>query len=172
MRDVVWAELAQRHDMDRDVPSTWTTLEPTGLKTSKQHRAFAPICGPRLTAALDDLFGADRWVPPKQFGNVLVTLPNATSWRVPAKVWHSDFPPTLPRDELRAVKVWALLDDIDAGGGGTPQLAGSHRAFAQYLERTGDVDYKRAKFGFLDSHGWLQLLTHDDGTEHRNDVLI
>jgi ectoine hydroxylase-related dioxygenase (phytanoyl-CoA dioxygenase family) len=98
----------------------------------------------------------------------LVTMPNATEWRVPHKIWHSDFQPTLPTDHLAVVKVWALFGDVAPGGAGTPQLCGSHRAFARYVETTGETDYKRAKFGFLKSHPWLRALSTDDGSPDRN----
>ena len=169
MRDVVWSELDRRYGIARDDPSTWNRHEPTGLKSTKKSGAFAPMCGPVVTQTLDALFGPQRWQRPKHFGNVLVTMPNDGPWRVPDKIWHSDFPPTLPVDRLLAVKLWALFADVEAGGGGTPQLAGSHGLFARYLARTGDHDYKRAKFGFLNSHPWLKALSHDDGDPARNE---
>jgi ectoine hydroxylase-related dioxygenase (phytanoyl-CoA dioxygenase family) len=128
------------------------------------------MCGPVISDALDALFGPGGWQPPKGFGNVLVTMPTAGPWRVPHKIWHSDFQPTLPTDHLVAVKLWALFDDVDPAGGGTPQLAGSHALFARYITRTGERDYKRAKFGFLDSHPWLKALSRDDGDPARNDM--
>jgi hypothetical protein len=130
MVDAMWKELYRRYGIDRADPSTWDRHPPTGMRSSKKSRAFEPICGPTLAGALDDLFGADRWEPPKNMGNVLITMPNATDWRVPHRIWHSDFEPTLPTDRLAALKVWALCGPLAPGGGGTPQLAGSHRLFA------------------------------------------
>jgi hypothetical protein len=172
MRDVVWRELGRRYGIERDDPSTWNRHEPTGLTSTKKSRAFTPMCGPVISKTLDALFGAGGWQPPKGFGNVLVTMPSPGSWRVPHKVWHSDFPPTLPTDRLAAVKLWALFDDVDPGGGGTPQLAGSHALFARYIARTGERDYKRAKFGFLDSDPWLKALSRDDGDPGRNNAFM
>jgi hypothetical protein len=172
MRAVVWRELARRYEIERDDPTTWDRHEPTGLKSTKKSAAFAPICGPAVTLALDALLGPGRWGQPKQFGNVLVTMPNAKSWRVPHQTWHSDFPPTLSPERLVAVKLWALFDDVEAGGAGTPQLAGSHALFAQYVARTGERDYKRAKFGFLNSDPWLKALTRDDGDPNRNQMFM
>jgi hypothetical protein len=169
MRDVVWDELARRHRIERDDRSTWYRHPPTGLATTKKSGAFAPICGPVVATLLDSLFGSGRWRRPKHFGNVLVTMPNTQEWRVPHRVWHCDYQPTLPADRLRVVKLWALFDDVEPGGGGTPQLAGSHLAFARWVARTGERDYKRAKFGFLDSHPWLRALTRDDGEPDRNE---
>ncbi|HEY7136434.1 MAG TPA: phytanoyl-CoA dioxygenase family protein [Acidimicrobiia bacterium] len=172
MRDVVWSELARRHGIEHDDPTTWYRHPPTRLTTTKKSGAFAPICGPVVAAFLDSLFGCGGWRRPKHFGNVLVTMPNALEWRVPDRVWHSDFQPTLATDRLRVVKLWALFDDVDPGGGGTPQLAGSHRAFARWVSQSGEHDYKRAKFGFLESHPWLRTLTQDDGDPHRNRRLV
>jgi hypothetical protein len=172
MCEVIWNELWRRHGIDRVDTTTWDRHPPTGLTSSKRSRAFAPICGPQLEVVLDALLGTGRWQRPKSFGNVLVTMPNRAVWRVPAAIWHSDFEATLPADRLVAVKVWALCDDVDPGGAGTPQLVGSHRAFARYLRTTSDRDYKRCKFGFLRSHPWLHTLTHDDGAGDRNHHLM
>ena len=168
MRAVVWNELNRRYEIERDDPTTWHRHEPTGLRTTKKSAAFSPMCGAPLATMLDALFGEDGWERPKNFGNVLVTMPTPGEWRVPHKVWHSDFEPTLPRDRLVAVKCWALFDDVAPGGGGTPQLAGSHRAFARYLKQTNERDYKQAKFGFLGSDPWLRALASDDGDPDRN----
>jgi hypothetical protein len=165
MRDVMWNELRHRYGIEPTDPSTWNLHPPTGMKSSKRSRAFEPILGPIVVDALDDLFGPDRWVRPKNLGNVLVTMPNAATWRVPHKIWHSDFEATAPSHRLFAVKLWALCGDVEPGGGGTPQLAGSHNLFARYLEGGADLDYKAAKAGFLRSHPWLKGLTRDDGVD-------
>jgi hypothetical protein len=169
MRDAIWNELRSRYEIERDDRATWYRHAPTGLRTAKKSVAFAPICSPAVREALDGLLGVGSWQPPRQYGNVLVTMPDTDDWRVPHRVWHADFPPTLPTEPLRAVKLWALLDDIGPGGGGTPQLEGSHVAFARYLATNPEPDYKRAKFGFLASHPWLRALTRDDGDPHRNE---
>jgi hypothetical protein len=169
---VIWSELRRRHGIVRVDSTTWHRHPPTGLTSSKRSTAFAPICGPNVARALDALLGAGRWQRPKTFGNVLVTMPTSEVWRVPAAIWHSDFEATLPADRLVAVKLWALCDDVEPGGGGTPQLEGSHRAFARYLQTTTDRDYKRCKFGFLRSDPWLHTLTHDDGAADRNQDLM
>jgi hypothetical protein len=168
MRDVIWRELLYRYEVERDDPATWYRHAPTGLTTAKKSPAFAPICSRAVGEVLDVLLGAGSWQPPKQYGNVLVTMPDTDAWRVPHRIWHADFPPTLATDRLPAVKLWALLDDIEPGGGGTPQLEGSHVAFARYLATNPETDYKRAKFGFLASHPWLRALTRDDGDPGRN----
>ncbi len=172
MQQVLWRELERRHGMVRDDPSTWTVLAPTKLVSTKESRVFDPICSPAVVAILDQLMGAGRWRRPEQFGNVLVTMPGPAPWRVPHAIWHSDFEPGFPPDELFAVKLWALCDDLEPGGGGTTQLAGSHRLFGRFLETTDDRRYKEVKFAFLRSHPWLRALTRDDGEPDRNERFL
>lgn len=156
MRDVLWAELATRHGMDRDDRSTWTTLRPTGLKTTKTHRVANAILGPRLRSALDHLLGT--WIEPPHHGQVLVTMPTGEPWSVPHRQWHTDVGFDAPMDELPAVKIWALLADLDPGGGGTPQVAGSHRVIAHHLSTTDERDFTTIRDQVLRSHPWFRTL--------------
>ena len=172
MQDVLWDELRTRHGIERSDRSTWKAGEAFGMKTSKRSKAFEPICGPAVAHVLDELLGEGGWERPKQFGNVLITFPNATAPRVPHRIWHSDFDPGFHPDHLFAVKLWALCDDVAPGGGGTPQLLGSHNLFARYLASTPTRHYKETKFGFLRSHPWLEALTRDDGDPDRNERFL
>lgn len=174
MCGVVWRELDRRYGIERGDRSTWDRHPPTGLKSSKKHSAFAPILGPAVRAVLDQLLGAGEWREPKHLGQVLVTMPNATTWRVPHRLWHGDFPYHLNPERPPVVKLWALCADHGAGGGATPQLLGSHHVTARYLEAYGqpDREYKRVRDGVLRSHPWLRSLTSDDGAGDRNDRLM
>lgn len=173
MRGVLWREMANRHGVLRDDRSTWDRHRPDGLKSTKKSSAFDPIFGPVVRRALDDLFGAGRWREPKHMGQVLATMPNATEWRVPHKLWHSDFDPSVAVDAgLFAVKFWAFFDVVEPGQGGTPQLAGGHKLFARFLETLGDREYKHARDAFMRSHPWLRSLSTDDGDPCRNERLM
>jgi hypothetical protein len=169
MRDVVWAELAARHGMARDDPATWLPYGPTGMVTSKKHRAFEPILGPALRDALDDLLGPGRWSEPKHHGQVLITMPNADRWVVPSRLWHTDIGYE-SLDVLVGLKHWALVDTVEPGGGGTVQLAGSHRSLLRYVQlaRPENREYKRVRDGFLRSHPWLRSLAAPDEDPDRN----
>jgi hypothetical protein len=171
MQDVLWEELSRRYGIDRADASTWDRHPPTGLKTSKKSRVFAPILGPAVTAAFDQLFAPAAWVPPKHSGQVLVTMPvRESEWRVPFHLWHADFQYYAPFRPLFALKYWALFGDVEAGGGGTLQLAGSHRLVEQYLEGVPpeEREYKRVRDGFLRSHPWLRALSTADDDPDRN----
>jgi hypothetical protein len=170
MRDVVWKELFRRYGIDRSDAATWGSHPPTGMKTSKRHRAFAPILGPDVRRVFDDLFGADRWVGPKHFGQVLVTMPAAQPWRVPARVWHADFQYYAPFEPLFALKYWGLFSDLEPGGGGTLLLAGSHRLTARFIagRSHAEREYKRVRDALLRSHPWLKALSSEDDDPGRN----
>lgn len=169
MRGVLWRELDNRYAIKRDDPSTWDLHPPTGLKSTKKSSAFNPILGPVLRGALDDLFGCGGWQEPKHMGQVLMTMPNATEWRVPHKIWHSDFEPDARGRGLFALKWWTFFDVVEPGQGGTPQLAGGHNLFARFLETCPDLEYKYCRDTFLKSHEWLRALTKDDGLPGRTE---
>jgi ectoine hydroxylase-related dioxygenase (phytanoyl-CoA dioxygenase family) len=169
MREVLWAELTERHGMDPSDRSTWTTVRPTGLKTTKRHPAANAILGPRLRSALDDLLGA--WTQPPHQGQVLVTMPMAEAWSVPHRQWHTDAGFDQPTDELPGVKIWALLNDLEPGGGGTPQVAGSHRVIARHLTTTSERDFTTIRDEVLRSHPWFLTLTSAE-TDGRSSYLM
>jgi hypothetical protein len=159
MRDVLWGELAARHGMDRDDRSTWTPARPTGLKTTKSSRTANAILGPRLRSVLDGLLG--EWVEPRHQGQVLVTMPEGVQWAVPHRQWHTDVGFEEP---TYAVKIWALLGDLAPGGGGTPQVAGSHRVIERFLTTTGEREFKAVRDQVLRSDPWFRNLTSPERT--------
>jgi len=101
-----------------------------GLKTSKAIGNRRPdlealIDEPALLAAVDALLdgrGFDRSVYRRP--QVLFTLPNADHWTVPTG-WHVDVP-RLASARRPGVQLFACLDAVEPGGGGTVAVAGSH----------------------------------------------
>jgi len=57
---------------------------------------------------------------------LLFTLPNATTWTVPATIWHLDMP-RLPAGGVPGVQLFTFLEPVLPEGGGTLVVAGSHR---------------------------------------------
>jgi ectoine hydroxylase-related dioxygenase (phytanoyl-CoA dioxygenase family) len=157
MRAVIWRELERRHGIVEGDRSTWTVERPYGMKSSKKSRVFAAILGPEVRAVLDDLFGSGAWIEPKHMGQVLITFPGSAPWAVPSKLWHADFA-SEGVEGLFAVKLWAVVGDLPPGAGGTPQLAGSHRAFARHLATLENREYKHARDSFMRSHPWLRSI--------------
>ncbi|HEY1752670.1 MAG TPA: phytanoyl-CoA dioxygenase family protein [Caulobacteraceae bacterium] len=103
----------------------------TGLKTSKaignkRPEIEALLDEPVLLAAVDALLEGrpfDRRVFHRP--QVLFTLPNIDAWRIPPG-WHADGP-RLASGMSPGVQMFACLDRVEAQGGGTLMVAGSHR---------------------------------------------
>ncbi len=103
----------------------------TGLKTSQvignRHPELAALVEePTLSAAVDALLEGRPYERPgpNRRPQALFTLPNARTWTVPSH-WHSDSP-RLASGQSAGVQLFAFLDRVDAGGGGTLAIAGSH----------------------------------------------
>lgn len=103
----------------------------TGLKTSEvignRHPELAALIEESaLAAAIDALLeGCPYERPgPNRRPQVLFTLPNAQTWTVPSG-WHSDRP-RLASGQSAGVQLFAFLDLVEARGGGTLAIAGSH----------------------------------------------
>ena len=103
----------------------------TGLKTSQvignRHPELAALIEePALAAAVDALLEGHPYERPgpNRRPQVLFTLPNAQTWTVPSG-WHSDSP-RLVSGRSAGVQLFTFLDVVDARGGGTVAIAGSH----------------------------------------------
>lgn len=169
MRRVLWRELEKRHGILEHDPSTWTPGPAWKLETTKKSAAFAPMLSDTVRVTLDGLFGPGRWKGMKHAGQVLVSFPHAEAWVVPHELWHSDFETEPATDGLFGVKHWSFFGSVAPGGGGTPQIAGSHKLFARYLETAPTKEYKKAKHGFMRSHPWLKGLSTEGDVEHPGD---
>ena len=58
---------------------------------------------------------------------LLLSVPNAKAWAVPPNGWHVDLPKLRNRGTPPGVQLFALLDTVRPGGGGTVVVTGSHR---------------------------------------------
>jgi len=103
----------------------------TGLKTSEvignRHPELAALVEESaLAAAVDALMDGRPYERsgPNRRPQVLFTLPNAQTWTVPAG-WHLDSP-RLASGQSAGVQLFAFLDVVEARGGGTLAIAGSH----------------------------------------------
>ena len=96
---------------------------------------------------------------------LLFTLPNAESWTVPHSIWHLDLP-RLPDSGLPGVQMFAFLDTVAPGGGGTLVVTGSHRLLNEGRRISSKQLKKRLKRepyfrdlmsrGFADRHRFIR----------------
>lgn len=170
MRDAVWRyaerKVGLREDDRATWPDGWLAISWKGLK---RNRAFDPLTNnTAVTNALDAIFDADGWEPPKPGAQILMSLPTPGPWKLP-DTWHMDCGFERPTWPVFAVKLFAFFGTVEPMGGGTMLLPGSHRVVERYRETIppGTGAGKHTWRPFMKQDPWLaQLLDSnrsDDG---------
>jgi hypothetical protein len=140
IHDVVWRYAERKAGVSPDDPSSWPDDRHLRIswKGLKRNRAFGVVIeNADVRAALDAVFGPDRWQPPKPGAQVLVSLPAAGPWGLPDG-WHMDCGFERPTWPVFAVKLFAFFGDVAPQGGGTMLLPGTHRLVDRYRSATDD----------------------------------
>jgi hypothetical protein len=155
MCDSIWSFLRERDAIEQARPDSWPVGPVAQFQRLSRSAAFESLGrADRLTAAVDDLIGIGQWrLGPS---GVLVTFPqHDVVWAVPTSAWHLDAPPQ-NLGKVVGVRVFVILEELRAHGGGTLVLAGSHRLVNRYLAisgpnpRSGDI---KSRLG--SAHPWL-----------------
>jgi hypothetical protein len=173
MEERVWAWLERRYGLSRADPASWSVAAPTGLQGLKRQAVFDAIGSEITCGALDALLGPGGWRRPRDWGGFLVNFPGAEPWKVPSRVWHTDFGFRGPLDRPFGALVFSFLSDVPPAAGGTVVVEGSHRVIRQYL-----VEHPRAALGtmktvrhaLMQSDPWLRTLAaspEDPGRRER-----
>ena len=158
--DRVWAHLAGR-GIERDDPTTW----PEGAVHQLHGIGSSPGQERGYARALDAVLGAGRWKGNKRGGQVAVTFPTPGPWTLPTRTWHADAPYTEPLEPLGGALLFAFIEPVEAGSGGTLVLAGSHRAAARFAAARATVRTDKmatTRKAFFRSHEWLHALVRDE----------
>jgi hypothetical protein len=135
----IWAALARQLGAVRDRPETWTNNRQPELKQMARAGVFASVLSPRLRTLLGDFFGGRDWrlqasYEPRPLGVIFPTPERR--WNVPTLHWHLDRAESVSTRPVGVadhpwpgvVRLFAYLDVVEPGGGGTVYVAGSHRA--------------------------------------------
>jgi hypothetical protein len=124
----IWADLSVRFGIDRGRHETWTKERPAQFQVLTESGAFDGLA-PGLQALADAFLGEGAWERPRHVCLPLVTFPTG-SWEVPHTMWHVDLPADDTITRPQVVRVFVLLDRVEAKGGGTCYVEGSHRVIA------------------------------------------
>jgi hypothetical protein len=135
IRDTVWSHVERRSEVRRLEPATWATKLQITFKPLKGKAVFAPLIdNAAVGLALDAIFGQNGWRHPKAPGaQILLTMPTMEPWVLPSG-WHMDCGFEQPTWPVFAVKLFAFFDEVEAEGGGTLLLSGSHRLVERYAK--------------------------------------
>jgi hypothetical protein len=158
--DRIWEHLDRSNGVARDRRETWTLDQPSGLRAITAEPQFNALGSSAVRSALDRVLGAGRWQTPRRWGRPLIAFPaGRRPWTLPTGgAWHNDFVPLRTDDGERAVQIFVILNDLDAHGGGTLILTGSHRLITQYIADTGEAPHPRRVRHALSDHPWLREL--------------
>ena len=164
MADAIWRHVDRNTPCRRHDPATWDA-RPVSFKRLKQHAAFDHlITNPSVAGALDVIFGPRGWTPAKAGPQILMTFPNVPAWHLPHRLWHTDAsfaPRTFP---TFGVKLFACVEPVRPGGGGTLTIAGSHRLVERYrptLPRDARAAMSSLWGGFMRQDPWLRELARE-----------
>jgi hypothetical protein len=132
-RHVIFQHLEQ-HGVAKD--GAWRPAEempPAGMfdgmamvKLLNRHPAIIELAGGDTAAAASALVDGQIDLSMSRAPGLLFTLPGTGVWTVPHQNWHQDIP-RLPEAGPSGVQIFAMLDTVEPGGGGTLVVAGSHR---------------------------------------------
>jgi hypothetical protein len=180
MVGAVWRYLESRTDVRRDDAASWPPRPGVSLKRLKRNRAFDPLLqNDSVRSALDGIFGAGGWKPPRPGAQVLVTFPNPDRgqppWRVPSELWHMDCGFDTPTWPTFAVKLFACMGEVRPQGGATFALAGSHRLverFGATLDPDDRGGNKRTWGRFMRQTEWLTSLCTPGPEPERSERLL
>lgn len=171
MVDRIWSYLDEQQNMRRSERASWVEGGIRGLNGLKQHSEFQRFASPMIVSVINDFLGEGNWSQPSMWGQILVTFP-AVEWNwnslfqglvdVETVTWHTDYPYDVPPNELVGVQIFALLADLDSGGGGTMVVEGSHRLIRNFVNDQPTetlAKMKRARVALMRSHPWLESIS-------------
>jgi hypothetical protein len=113
MADRIWSFLSRQSGVDRNDQATWSTTRPTGFQPVSRGGELDGERSAVVSAAVDDLIATSEvhWERPR----VLMTFPDADlPWTVPSAGWHFDYVPRQVQPGLRALQVFAVLNEAFA----------------------------------------------------------
>ena len=95
-------------------------------KRLKKNGQLRDVISPEVNEIVIKLTGSSEFDTLLAKPQLLYSSPVSDAWTVPHTVWHLDFP-RLNSGMLPGVQVFACVDRVEVGGGGTLVVSGSHR---------------------------------------------
>jgi hypothetical protein len=169
MRERVW-ETLEAKDIRRDDPESWNQISGSFFRKTNETGAFNPMATPIVRQALDGLFGDTFWEEPPYWGGPMVTFRNRDTWEIPRGGWHLDGPAGRSVDAFTRVAVFAFLERVEPGGGGTVVAAGSHKVVRDTIAAAlpkGAWSSGKMRKALQKTEPWFGDLLSKDGPEER-----
>jgi len=164
LQERMWTELREDFGIDRCDRRTWWQPRQS-LHRAKRDPLQCAVASDRLLGAISALLGPVRWRVPSNWGVVLVTFPNPGSgdWSLPTAGWHFDFELHRNVTSLGGLFVFTFFSVVEACGGGTLIVEGSHRLLRQFHAELSPAEqqepHRLVRRRFLRFDPWLKALT-------------
>jgi hypothetical protein len=129
----VWSYAESKTGVRRSDRSTWPSGPlPISWKGLDRRHILDAIAGsPMVLRALDAIFGAGGWKPPRRGAMVFLTMPSEGPSTL-SDGWHMDSGFERPTWPVFGVALFAFFGEVGPRGGGTLLLPGSHRVVERY----------------------------------------
>ena len=98
----------------------------TALKGCSESALFRDLLTAEVLAIARQLVGGEEVTPTPPMMQLLFTPPNAAEWTLPYNMWHVDLP-RMGDLGWAGVQMFTFLDTVAPRGGGSLEVAGSHR---------------------------------------------
>lgn len=171
MQAFLWEQIKTAHGAHKEDRETWACFagtwnhSPRGLNKAANDLVYAPVAGPRMCKAIDQLLGPGTWSVPKSWGGFLVSFPrpDPSPWSLVADGWHWDGQVNFDHpNRLHGLFIFTFYSSVGPQGGRTLALSGSHRLLQRFLRSLAPGD--RPKHTplikrFAASHPYLAELT-------------
>ena len=168
-----WSFMEQQN-VHRNSPESWPEGQVYGISELKRESEFAEIGSPATLSGINDLLGEDGWRQPSTWGQILATFPATDgrwSWNsifqrqvnVETILWHTDYEYDLSPDALAGVQVFAILNELTIGGGGTLVVEGSHRVVREFVRHRSPqalANMKQNRLALMNSDPFLQAISN------------
>ena len=135
VRTVIWRKVEERYGMAESDPSTWRP-EWCGINKDQIDGSARTQVSERLSDAISQILDQSPWRPLRTYGGLLMTMPEPgePAWEATGIGWHFDNDPRSYLDGPDELMLFTFYSSIEACGGGTLALAGSHRLVEAFVQ--------------------------------------
>ena len=134
MKAAVWRHAERQAGLRPGDPASWAGSPVLNWQGLKHNPVFTPLVDNQsVRDALEVIFGAGAWQPPRFGAQILFSLPEPGPWVLP-DAWHMDCGFEEATWPVRSVKLFAFFGEIGPRGGGTMLLPGTHEVVDRYRE--------------------------------------
>jgi hypothetical protein len=169
VRTVIWRELEAQHAMVETDPSTWRP-DWCGINKDIIDGSARTQVTERLSGAISQILGEGQWRPIRTYGGLLMTMPepHTQAWEAAGIGWHFDNDPRFYLSGFDELMLFTFYSSVEAQGGGTLALAGSHRLIEAFLQSGAaeGVDGNALLKAFVKWHPYLAQLQGLQPREH------